>query len=50
MCGRYQFSAAENDDLRQIVRSVQKRCGQDELNFCKQRRQPQTAAGCAEQS
>lgn len=33
MCGRYQFSAAENDDLRQIVRSVQKRCGQDELNF-----------------
>ena len=33
MCGRYQFSAAGNDDLRQIVRSVQKRCGQDELNF-----------------
>ena len=33
MCGRYQFSAAESDDLRQIVRSVQKRCGQDELNF-----------------
>ena len=33
MCGRYQFSAAESDDLRQIVRSIQKRCGQDELNF-----------------
>lgn len=32
MCGRYQFSAAENDDLRRIVRDVQRRCN-NELNF-----------------
>ena len=30
MCGRYQFSAAENDDLKRIVRSIQR---QNELNF-----------------
>ena len=33
MCGRYQFSAADNDDLRRIVKDVQRRCGQNELNF-----------------
>ena len=33
MCGRYQFSATEYDDLGRIVRDAQRRAGQSELNF-----------------
>lgn len=33
MCGRFQFSAEENDELRRIVKDAARRCGQDTLNF-----------------
>lgn len=33
MCGRYQFSAAEYEELGQIVRSAERRAHRSELNF-----------------
>lgn len=33
MCGRYQFTASEQDELGRIVRDAQRRAKQSELNF-----------------
>ena len=33
MCGRYQFSADEYKEIRQIVRDAQRRSEGNELNF-----------------
>ena len=33
MCGRYQFSADEYKEIRQIVRDAQRRSKENELNF-----------------
>ena len=33
MCGRFQFSAKENDELRRIIKDVSRRCGPYDMNF-----------------
>lgn len=33
MCGRFQFSAAENEEFRKILRDAARRAGNSELNF-----------------